>query len=141
MPPKERKDPAYLREQGNRAAEVKHARKITFSYIKLLQHPPGQTLEEWEEENLLAIMNKRLQFVGQFTCQKAIQEQHLKPYTKVQFPPDSKFPEPKHISNVTWTVMHITGSSKEVVVGYIEDDVFYIVFLDKNHLFWPMSNK
>jgi hypothetical protein len=62
---------------------------------------------------------------------------YIKQYTKVNFPPSSGFNEPKHIVGVTWAVMHITNTSKEVVVGYIEDDVFYIVFLDKNHEFWP----
>jgi hypothetical protein len=63
----------------------------------------------------------------------------LKQYTKVDFPPDSKFKQPKHLSNETWAVMHITGTSKEVVAGYIEDDIFYIIFLDKEHEFWPSS--
>ncbi|WP_295651517.1 hypothetical protein [uncultured Mucilaginibacter sp.] len=140
MPPKkERKDPAYLREQGNREAQTKKVRKITFSLIQLIVNTEGQTLQEWEELGLLSDMNERLQFVGQFSCQEAIQKQYLKPYTKVSFPPDSEFTQPKHISSVDWTVMHITSKSKEVVVGYIEDDTFYIVFLDKDHKFWPMT--
>ncbi|MFD1257785.1 hypothetical protein ACFQ3S_13335 [Mucilaginibacter terrae] len=140
MPPKhERKDPAYLREQGNREAQSKKVRKITFSFINLIINTEGQTLEEWQELGLLAEMNKRLQFVGQFSSQEAIQKQFLKPYTKVSFPPDSEFTQPKHITGVNWTVMHITGKSKQVVVGYLDDDVFHIVFLDKDHKFWPTS--
>ncbi len=84
---------------------------------------------------------KRKQFVSQFTVQQALQYKHIKQYTKVDFPPDSEFVCPKHIFGVVWTVMHITSNSKEVVVGYIEDDVFYVVFLDKEHLFWPSSKK
>ena len=140
MPRKrERKDPAYIREQGDRTAQPKKDRKITFSYIFLITNTEGQSLKEWEELGLLSIMSQRLQFVGQFSCQQAIQRQYLKPYTKVEFPPDSEFTMPKHISGVDWTVMHITGNSKEVVAGYIEEDVFYIVFLDKDHKFWPTN--
>ena len=140
MPPKkDKKNPAYLREQGNREARPKKVRKITFSYIHLIVNTEGQSLEEWEKLGLLAEMNKRLQFVGQFSCHEALQKQYLKTYTKVDFPPDSNFTKPKHITAVNWTVMHVTANSKEVVAGYIEDDVFYIVFLDKDHKFWPTN--
>ena len=141
MPPgkKERTDPAYLREQGKREAQGKKVRKVTFCFHKLIPTPPGQSWDEWEKEGLLALLLKRIQFVDQHSCQEAIQKQYLKPYTKVDFPPDSAFRHPKHIPEVAWTVMHITNHSKEVVVGYIEDDIFYIVFLDKEHRFWPTT--
>lgn len=35
-----------------------------------------------------------------------------------------------------WAVIHIKPKSKEVVAGFLENDVFYIVFLDKEHNFW-----
>lgn len=136
---KDKRDPTYLREQGNREAQPKKVRKITFSYIHLIVNTEGQSLEEWEKLGLLAEMNKRLQFVGQFSCQEALQKQYLKTYTKVDFPPNSKFTQPKHIVGVEWTVMHITTNSKEVVVGYLEEDIFYIVFLDKDHNFWTTN--
>lgn len=88
-PKKDKRDPAYLREQGDREAKSKKVRKITFSYIKLITSTEGQSLEEWEKLGLLAEMNKRLQFVGQFSCQEALQKQYLKTYT--DFPPNSNF--------------------------------------------------
>jgi hypothetical protein len=70
------------------------------------------------------------------------QNKYIKEYSKVDFPPNSEFKKPTHIGEVTWAVMHITANSKEVVVGYIdEDDVFYIIFLDKEHKFWPTTLK
>ena len=57
------------------------------------------------------------------------------------FAEDSGFENPAHINNVTWAVIHVTDNSKEVVAGYIEDDVFYVVFLDKEHKFWPCAKK
>ena len=135
-----RRDPAYLREQGKREIQEKKHRKISFS---LSMHVPtqGQSFEEWEQLGLLASLNIRMKFVGQHSVQEALQKKYLKQYTKVDFPPESEFVAPKHIINVTWTVMHITNTSKEVVAGYIEDDIFYIVFLDKDHLFWPSTLK
>lgn len=58
----------------------------------------------------------------------------------MDFPPNSAFTPPKHITGVTWAVIHITPKSKEVVVGFIEDDVFYVIFLDKEHKFWPVKD-
>jgi hypothetical protein len=137
---KERRDPAYFREQGKREAQEKKKRLISFSLSKHI-HAEGQSIAEWESLMLLATLIERIKFVGQFSVQEALQKKHIKQYTKVDYPPDFGFSQPKHITGVTWTVMHITQNSKEVVAGYIEDDVFYIVFLDKDHQFWPSTKK
>ncbi|WP_422354134.1 hypothetical protein [Roseivirga pacifica] len=137
---KERRDPAYLREQGNRNAAVKKERRITFSLIKQIKGE-GQSIEEWNESGLLQKLLIRLKHVGQHSVHEVKQMKLIKEYHKVKFPLDSGFTEPKHVSNVTWAVMHLTDNSKEVVVGYIEEDVFYIVFLDQEHQFWPTSKK
>ena len=39
-----------------------------------------------------------------------------------------KFDKPNHVNPAYWAVIHITPTSKEVVAGYIEDNIFYIVF-------------
>lgn len=135
-----KKIPAYQREQGTRSAKEKKGRTITFSLKEVLPHvEPGQTSKEWEEEGLLSLLYERMRFVSQFSCQEALQNGCIKRYTKVGYPPNSEFKQPKHINADIWAVMHITQNSKEVVAGYIEDDVFFIIFLDKEHKFWPMS--
>jgi len=133
---KERADPAYLREQGKRQAEKAKGKRVAFSMTKHVVGE-GQTVEEWQQLGLLSVLFTRVRFVGQFSVQEAVQNQYIKRYTKVTFPPESEFKEPKHIQGVTWAVMHLTDKSKEVVAGYIEEDVFHIVFLDKEHKFWP----
>lgn len=135
-----RKDPAYLREQGNRGAVGKRERNITFSLSKHIKGE-GQSIEEWNDLGLLGKLTTQIKLVGQHPAIYVRQNQLIKEYTKVDFPPGSGFTHPKHIGDVTWAVMHITPKSKEVVVGYIEEDVFYIVFLDKDHQFWPSKLK
>ena len=110
-------NPAYIREQGKRQAVGKKKRNISFSLSK---HIPlqGQSCDEWEKLGLLSTLFTRIKFLGQFSVQEALQKQYIKQYTKVGFPPNSGFKEPKHLTAVTWTVMHITSSSKEVVVGH-----------------------
>jgi hypothetical protein len=133
-------DPAYLREQGKRTAIGDKQRYLTFTFSKHIQGE-GQTIEEWARLGLLEPLIIRLKYVGQHTTQYVRQNQLIKEYHKVSFPLDSGFREPKHVIGVTWAVMHITNTSKEVVVGYIEEDIFYIIFLDKDHIFWPSKKK
>ncbi len=128
----------YERKRGNRNI-VKNDISISFSWSKL-DNNQGQTIQEWEHLGLLSGLCKRLQQIGQYPSADALRQQLIKSYTKnkYQLPDNSKFKEPKHIpSPEVWSVIHITQNSKEVVAGYIEDNVFYIVFLDKDHLFWP----
>jgi len=133
---KARKDPAYLREQGKRKAYVEQERRITFCFTKL-DKTQGQTIQEWEDLGLLSSLLERTQTVGQMSTRKAYSSQSIKLYTKVDFPPNSKLKKPNHIPDVIYSSMHITPNSQEVIVGYVENDVFHIVFLDKDHHFWP----
>lgn len=137
---RKKRQPNYIRKQGKRDAIQPKERVITFSLSKHIKGE-GQSIEEWKEEGLLAKLLLRMKYVGQHSVHTVRQKQYIKEYHKVDFPPDSAFTPPKHVINVTWAVMHITPTSKEVVVGYIEDDVFYIVFLDKDHKFWSSKLK
>jgi len=98
----------------------------------------GQNFEDWEEDKILALMINKLRAICQLTIAQATAQQIIKPYTKVDFPPDSAFVHPKHVlPDVTWCTMHIQG--KECVIGHIEDNIFHIVFLDKKHEFWKVK--
>lgn len=100
----------------------------------------GQSFEEWEEDKLLSLAINRLREVCQLTVAQATNQQIIKPYTKVDFPPNSDFEHPKHIPlGITWCSMHIQG--KECVIGYFEENIFYLVFLDKDHQFWKTEKK
>lgn len=129
----------YKRERGNRRAKGSKGRVISFSWVKL-DVRQGQTIEDWEENGLLSQLCIMMRQIGQFEAPQVLSDQMIKQYTQVGFPPNSEFEEPKHVSPSSWAVFHIKPSSKEVVVGYLELDVFYIVFLDKEHKFWPSQD-
>nr|WP_314289561.1 hypothetical protein [uncultured Capnocytophaga sp.] len=125
----------FDRKQGHLQALGAKKRSISFSF-QYLDNTQGQTLKEWEAEGLLADFIERTQQISQYTVEESLRLQYIKQYTKVAFPPTSKFKEPKHITPDNWAVIHIKPKSKEVVAGFLENDVFYIVFLDKEHNFW-----
>ncbi len=119
--------------------EVPYRRLIVFS-LRDFDGSQGQNFEEWEAEGLLAKAICRLQFICALTCEEAKKQSIIKPYNKVAFPPVSTFTHPRHIPpGVVWCSMHVQG--KECVIGHFEEEVFYIVFLDKNHEFWQTEKK
>lgn len=126
----------YERKRGNRGIVPTQEREISFSWTKL-DITQGQSIAKWEELSLLSVLCARLQFIGQYSPSEALAKQYIKQYTKIGFPEKSKFKEPKHITPPNyWAVIHITSNSKEVVAGFIENNIYYIVFLDKDHHFW-----
>lgn len=139
MAKRKEREKGYTRKRGHKEAVGIRKRSITFSWTKL-DLTQGQSVDEWEKEGLLADFCNRMRQIGQYTKVEALAQQYVKQYTKVGFPPDSKFQEPKHVSPSYWAVIHIKPNSKEVVAGFVEDDIFYIVFLDKEHHFWPSQN-
>jgi hypothetical protein len=135
-----REPSAYKREL--KGLEVRETKKDPFIVLgfKDFDRNQGQSFEEWEDEKLLALAMNKLREVCQKTVVQAITEGVIKQYTKVSFPPESSFEHPKHIlPDVTWCSMHIQG--KECVIGYFEDNIFQVVFLDKNHEFWQTHKK
>lgn len=126
----------YDRKRGDRLAIGQKQITISFSWSKL-DTSQGQTIDQWEKDGLLSKLSKKLQQIGQFESSHALAQQLIKQYTKIGFPENSKFKEPIHITPSVWAVIHLNQKSKEVVAGFIEDNVFYIVFLDQEHHFWP----
>lgn len=137
---KEKKIAAYKRDF--KELETRQGRKdplIVLSF-KDFDNNQGESFELWERENLLALAVRKLQGVCGLTRMEATQQQIVKEYPKGTFPDKSDFYHPKHIhKDIAWCSMHIQG--KECVIGYFEDNVFNVVFLDKDHRFWISEKK
>ncbi len=100
----------------------------------------GQNFEDWEEDKILALALNKLREICQLTRVQATSQQIIKQYSKVDFPPNSAFEHPKHVlPDVVWCSLHIQG--KECIIGHFEDNIFHVVFLDKNHEFWITKKK
>jgi hypothetical protein len=112
---------------------------IVFS-LKHFDINQGQSFEVWEKKNILAKLMTIMRELSSLTIIEAINKAIIKKYG--EFPPNGKtefvFPIYLH-PRVCWATLHI--AAKERVAGYIEDNIFYIVFLDKDHRFWISEKK
>ncbi|MDX2281116.1 MAG: hypothetical protein NW218_16130 [Saprospiraceae bacterium] len=137
---KEKKESAYKR--NLKQIETKQGKKdplivLSFKNFDINQ---GQSFDDWEAEQLLSVAINKLRALCQYTIPQATNAGMLKIYTKVPLPPESGFEHPKHIPpDIDWCSMHI--GNKPCVIGYFEDNIFQIVFLDKEHEFWISKKK
>ena len=116
----------------------KENNRLVVSFSKLDRNQ-GQTFEEWEKENLLLPFLNTIRDYSEMPFQELLNN-NLKFKQYGFFPPVSNFKKPIHIdNNVNWSSMHING--KCCVGGYLYENTFYIVFLDKNHEFWISQKK
>ena len=110
---------------------------IVFS-LKDFDINQGQSFKEWEKNQILSNLMVRLREISSYTITEAQQNKILTIYG--DFPIKSDFKHPKHIPlGVNWAVISIKG--KERIAGYIDENIFYIVFLDKDHRFWITEKK
>ncbi|MBP3517418.1 MAG: hypothetical protein J6K31_03220 [Parabacteroides sp.] len=140
---------AAQKKVGKRKENIREERKVEGDSPKVLfslkdidknQMPPGQTYEEWSNNGFLSYLLEKLEHISQKTMAEAIHEGYIKVYG--DFPPKSDFKHPVHIaSDVKWAVIMNLKGQKGRVAGHIIDNVFYIVFLDMNHLFYKMKKR
>ncbi len=115
----------------------KPKRFVVFS-LKDFDINQGQSFENWEKENILSNLLTRLREICGYSIEEALAKQIIKIYDN--FPTETDFVHPKHVPDgVKWGTIRIKG--KERIAGYVEEHVFYVVFLDKDHRFWITEKK
>ncbi len=108
---------------------------LSFKYFDSRQ---GQNFIEWEQDGLLSKALEKWRDYCRKTLRDCTRENHFTSYGRV--PSHSEFIHPDHIPpDAEWASMHVQG--KECVVGHIVGQVFYVVFLDRHHKFWPTEKK
>lgn len=117
---------------------------LTFSFKELDQTQPNkepETVELWQELNLIPTLMKRLKELSNLTRNEACTQQQIKVYG--DFPPKNKtdFILPGYIEkHVAWGVIEGLGGLPRIA-GYLSGNTFYIVFLDSKHKFWKSEKK
>lgn len=128
-----------------RSSNTKTPNPVGITYIKISwihyqgkKDKVGQSLGDWENENeakLLYALFKQIDVIQNTPYLELIQKKYLKLYN--QFPDnketDFRCPDELEKSENWGTIRKLHQESR--VAGFLRGDVFYIVFLDKNHKF------
>ncbi|MBR1437871.1 MAG: hypothetical protein IJ587_04975 [Synergistaceae bacterium] len=117
----------------------------------------GESFEDWQRCQILAEFNTKLKDFSGKKIHDLILDGILEIYP--HYPSDSNFDMPKSLkfSDIKWARLRLTGRKR--VIGFFLNDnpsrnntyeleavkkgknIFYIVFLDKNHSFAPCKKK
>jgi hypothetical protein len=104
------------------------------------QIPPGQSYKHWQESELLAYMLDKFGHICNVNRIEAEQQKYLKVYGA--FPFNSEFKNPfSDDMELQWGVIMRINGQKGRVAGYVVGNVFYVVFLDSEHKFYPSEKK
>ena len=123
--------------QANRKENIPEG-LLSFNF-KFLDTTQGQTFEEWEK---LQLLSQAFAVFKNYSAQTISEAFNDKFKTYKDFPPKDKtdFTHPKHVpEDARWASMHIQG--KPCVIGHVHYNVFYVVFLDKEHAFYKTELK
>lgn len=120
---------------------------IKFNYkFYIYGEGQGESFEEWQKEEILADLSNKLKEFCAKSKTELIKDELLEIYRN-GYPSDSLFEKPKALKDldVLWARLRITG--KRRVIGFFDEsdekvsNVFYVVFLDKEHRFAPSRKK
>jgi hypothetical protein len=119
--------------------EEKPLMLFSFKDFQDSQIPPGQSYEDWQNGERLADMLAKFGHICNVNLMEAKQNNYIKVYG--DFPAQSKFKNPYPDRELVWAVVMNVGGQKARVAGHLIGHVFYVVFLDEEHLFFPSEKK
>lgn len=133
-----KKRPVGTREENE--VQTRESSNLVFSLRYLNQCPPGQTIEDWQKDGILSKAVQLLAKISNFTRDEAIKNKVLSLYTT--YPSNSCFNKPEQTpADAAWGVLKKINGQKTRIAGFLNRNIFYIVFLDKEHKFAPSSKK
>jgi len=139
-----RKEKYSRKENTREELKVSSIRELlTFSFKDLDESQPKnspQSIKSWEQEKLLKALVEKIRDLSKLTRDEAEKQQLIKVYG--DFPLKTDFFHPSHVNeHVAWGVMKKIGGQKGTIAGYLVENTFYVVFLDKEHKFWISEKK
>ena len=119
------------RSEKPRLADMPNLWAFNFNYLDTAQ---GQTFDDWHNEQLLVKLLEHIRHYSEVPCAKALNDGKFVRYKC--FPPNSEFKHPEKVpEDAVWARIKLQGKTR--FCGHIYRNVFYAVFLDKNHQFCP----
>lgn len=108
--------------------------------FKHLDKNQGQTFSDWENDGILSEALETLSSFCHDTVQKQCCTDKFKPYGNFPTKEKTDFTFPNHVPpDAEWASMHINGL--QCLAGHIYKNIFFVVFLDKNHRFYISTKK
>jgi len=119
---------------------------IAFNFQFLTSGPDyGQSFSEWQRDQIILDLNEKLKIFSGKTKKDLITDKTLVIYDC--FPANSRFKYPATLprdsNKLSWARLRLTGRRR--IVGFFspgierESDIFYVVFLDRDHDFYPVE--
>lgn len=106
----------------------------------------GQSFDQWDKEGIILDLNNKLRDFSKKTKTELLSDKSLVIYG--DYPSKSRFSYPCSIprdKSIQWARLSLTGARR--IAGFFssgsdrESDVFNVVFLDKEHEFYPVEKK
>ncbi len=152
------KKEAFLKREAERGDFYKKNRSYISFNFKYFTYGDGygQSFEEWEKDQLLSDLCEKLKAFSGKSRTELIQDRILEIYN-IGYPKGSEFKKPNALMgiDIDWARFRIDG--KKRLIGFFMKnygltdeggaekenyrDVFYVVFLDKEHQFAPAPKK
>lgn len=131
-------------QEGKRGSKKDPKVVFSFEYLDIQQ---GQTLKEWDKnKDLLKLVELGQTLnnltVGQVLAKQIIIQYNTNDATKwndKNMPKVSKWKYPSTVprEDIPWSKIEL--GRKLRLIGYLEENIFYVVFLDNAHEFFPSS--
>ena len=123
-----------------RQSEQELSNSLFLISLKDLDREQGQSLADWESEGILA---RAFDTMRNYCCSSLLSQSNTDKFTIYgNFPPRNAtyFSYPKHVpEDAVWARIHVTGT--QCIAGHIIGNVFFVVFLDKDHKFYKSKLK
>ncbi|EOC1429089.1 hypothetical protein ACI1AD_004397 [Cronobacter dublinensis] len=97
----------------------------------------GQSIKTWHDDGSLPDLIDKLTYLTSNGITKVITDGVFTNYSRFPEAAVNEFKCPDGISeDEDWGVIKNIGGQKRRVAGFLRENIFYVVFLDRDHLFW-----
>ncbi|MDY5436768.1 hypothetical protein [Peptostreptococcus porci] len=114
---------------------------FSFRYFEDSDIPPASSLQTWDSDDTLLDILRALVHLSKCDITQLQSSKRITLYGK--FPPKSlnDFPPPTGLSkDENWGTLRNIGGQRARIAGFLKDNIFYIVYLDKEHKFYKSNH-
>lgn len=134
------------RETETRTKRIQTEELLSFNFSYLNeQEAAGQSLEEWcdshEQIPLLVSFIRKLAHLSDQNITTSMTEGGLALYGDFPAKKVTNFKCPAGLENKKWGTIRNVGGQQARVAGFLQDQTFFPVFLDKDHVFYKSSKR